>query len=241
MVRTLSVAALAAVLGMCSPQTGEAGEAGPPTPEGKVPVADGAATRKAHRIYRRGLKYFEEFRYERALKFFEAAVEAEPKHVKAKEYLKKTRVVLGMEAAPGPARAGAQAEEGAAKGSAAKKGDDPEELLAVIDKAVKEAEGHAKAAETRDAVADAGLKPEELVVRSIDNYERCIKQCDRVLTILSWMPVKVDASKQRRQVRALRGSAGKALQEKVKVLRLLRRVEAMGDRGKSIGVIERNR
>ena len=148
-----------------------------------------------------GLKYYEEWQYERALRLFERAVELYPKHPKAREYLHKTRAILNVHK---DKAAYALKELSGAKRVKI------QELLIEIGNGMARAKKYWEAAETYSPETDAEAPREDLFSKAIDNYEKCIQQCDRILEIIRWLPYRIDLSGARRNAKSLRDSAAAA-------------------------------
>jgi len=181
-------------------------------------ISDQALFAKADRLYLAGLRYYEEWQYEKALKYFERAVETYPNHPKAREYLRNTRAILNVHKDKA-----AHALETLSKAKRVR----IQELLIEIGNGMDRAKKHWKAAQTYVPETDAVAPREELFSRAIDSYEECIKQCDRILEIIRWLPYKVDLSGARKNALDLRNSAELALATKGRELETYRRAQAL--------------
>ena len=180
-------------------------------------VAEQAERAVAENLYLAGLWHYEELRYQKALEYFERAVRADLAHHKAREYLKKTKAILDVNS-----EKMARVFDSLSKGRVRIAG-----LLTEIDKGLEKAREHRSAAERYDPKTDAELPREKLLLRAIENYGRCVMQCDRVLEIVRWMPYKVDLSGRKQQAQALREEARKALDQKKRELETLRRAQGL--------------
>jgi len=199
-------------------------------------VAEQAERARAENLYLGGLWHYENWRYEKALGYLERAVRADPAHHKAREYLRKTKAILDVQNDKA-----ARALEALSKDRRRIAG-----LLTEIERGLQKAREHRRAAESYDPEKDAELPREKLLLRAIENYGRCVMQCDRVLEIVRWMPYKVDLSGQRKQAKGLREEARKALEEKKRELETFRRGEGLkgeagegGAKDKDAGILWR--
>ena len=180
-------------------------------------ISDQARFAKADGLYRAGLKCYEEWQYEKAMRLFERAVETYPNHPKAQEYLRKTRAILDVHKDKA-----AVALEELSKAKRVK----IQELLIEIGNGIYRAKKRWQAAQAYVPDTDAVAPKEELYSRAIENYGKCMEQCDRILEIIRWMPYRMDLSGARATAREMRNAAEQAMASKKSELATFQRSQA---------------
>ncbi|MCX7804687.1 MAG: hypothetical protein N3A38_05795 [Planctomycetota bacterium] len=199
---------------------------GSPEERAKRLLEEEAAKEKIRREARRaeadhkfqaGLKLYQDIEYELALREFENALRIDPTHEKAKEYLRRTRAILGRREDKVAEQLKALDNQTRAK---------IEETLLALQNALEEAEklereGSGAVLEEEYADKEAGLAEQIKKLRAAQD------RLTRVREIIRWMPLQVNlAGEQRRTDEAMARVKAK-ISDKEAEIQMLRREAAM--------------
>jgi general secretion pathway protein D len=167
----------------------------------------------ADRFYEAAKKKFEAVKYAEALELIEKAVEANPKHAKAKALADELRALL---------RVRTDWVNYAIEQFSREKRVQIQESLVNLRKTLNEGKRHVHSAREQDVEASGEI----LLSRQIRELERAIDKFKRVSEIIKWMPYQVNLAQTDRETKDLLASAQRELAGRQEDLRVERRVKA---------------